>query len=103
MIDIIRNQSSGVIACVSTRSFQHRYQAQKVANNQKTNLVRCSFAALLVSLIDKATQALNYGWTYTLLGGLSGLLLLCIYVEMRMGPKWRAAREKQDSMCEQQE
>ncbi len=70
---------------------------------RQTNLVRCSFAALLVSLIDKATQALGYGWTYTLLGALCALLLSCIYVEMRMGPKWRAAREKRESMDEQQD
>ncbi|KAB5581296.1 major facilitator superfamily domain-containing protein [Coniochaeta sp. 2T2.1] len=77
MIDLVKDQSSGVIAC--------------------TNLVRCSFAALLVSLIDKATQSLGYGWTYTLLGGLSGLLLPCIYIEIRNGPKWRAARGKADT------
>ncbi|KAK0642232.1 major facilitator superfamily domain-containing protein [Cercophora newfieldiana] len=75
MIDIIRDQSSGIIAC--------------------TNLVRCSLAALLVSLIDKATQELGHGWTYTLLGGLSALLLSCIYVEIKMGPRWRLAREKE--------
>ncbi|OIW32649.1 MFS general substrate transporter [Coniochaeta ligniaria NRRL 30616] len=76
MIDIIKDQSSGVIAC--------------------TNLVRCSFAALLVSLIDKATQSIGYGWTYTLLGGLSSLLLPCIYIEIRKGPKWRLSRDKVD-------
>ncbi|KAK0709295.1 major facilitator superfamily domain-containing protein, partial [Lasiosphaeria miniovina] len=72
MIDIVRDQSSGVIAC--------------------TNLVRCSLAALLVSLIDRATQRLGHGRTYTLLGGLCCLLLPCIYVEIRRGPVWRAAR-----------
>lgn len=74
MIDLIKQQSSGVIAC--------------------TNLVRCSLAAILVSLIDKATQAIGYGWTYTILGGLCSLLLVCIYVEIRKGPKWRINRVK---------
>ncbi|CAG9984186.1 unnamed protein product [Clonostachys byssicola] len=72
MIDVVRSQSSGVIAC--------------------TNLVRCSLAALLVSLIDKSTQSLEYGWTYTLLGGICALLLGLIYTEIELGPKWRKKR-----------
>ncbi|VUC31479.1 unnamed protein product [Clonostachys rosea] len=72
MIDVVRSQSSGVIAC--------------------TNLVRCSLAALLVSLIDKSTQSLEYGWTYTLLGGICTLLLGPIYTEIKLGPKWRKKR-----------
>ncbi|KAL3473161.1 major facilitator superfamily domain-containing protein [Aspergillus californicus] len=43
MIDIVRTQSSAVIAC--------------------TNLVRCSLAAILVSVIDKSTRGLGFGWT----------------------------------------
>ncbi|CAJ2508929.1 Uu.00g139550.m01.CDS01 [Anthostomella pinea] len=75
MVDIIKNQSSGVTAC--------------------TNFVRCSLAAILVSVIDKATQSrLGYGWTYTLLGGLCALLLPVLYAEIRWGPKWRMERDR---------
>ncbi|KFA72650.1 hypothetical protein S40288_03362 [Stachybotrys chartarum IBT 40288] len=74
MIDIIRDQSSGAIAC--------------------TNLVRCSLAALLVSLIDRSTRSLGHGWTYTLLGLCCGLLLLPIYAEIKLGPKWRRCRNE---------
>lgn len=63
-----------------------------VADWTQTNLIRCSLAALLVSLIDKVTQKLGYGWTYTLLGLLCSLLLVPVYVEMRLGPRWRNGR-----------
>ncbi|KAL4881661.1 major facilitator superfamily domain-containing protein [Aspergillus karnatakaensis] len=74
MIDIVRTQSSGVIAC--------------------TNLVRCSLAAILVSFIDRATRRLGFGWTYVILGCICTLLLPVIFVEIKMGPKWRAKRAK---------
>ncbi|KAL4956604.1 major facilitator superfamily domain-containing protein [Aspergillus filifer] len=76
MIDIVRAQSSGVIAC--------------------TNLVRCSLAAILVSLIDSATQKLGFGWTYIILGIICACMFPLIFVEMKMGPKWRARRARKD-------
>ncbi|KAL5342095.1 major facilitator superfamily domain-containing protein [Aspergillus crustosus] len=72
MIDIVRTQSSGVIAC--------------------TNLVRCSLAAILVSFIDRATRKLGFGWTYVILGLICALLLPLIFIEIKQGPKWRAKR-----------
>ncbi|KAI0147175.1 major facilitator superfamily domain-containing protein [Xylariaceae sp. FL1272] len=73
MIDLIKAQSSGVIAC--------------------TNFVRCSLAAILVALIDMATARLGYGWTYTLLGGFCALLLGVVYAEIHCGPTWRRKRD----------
>ncbi|KAL2418129.1 hypothetical protein ABEF95_004188 [Exophiala dermatitidis] len=73
MIDVAPGQSSGVIAC--------------------TNLMRCSLAALLVSVIDYATNALGYGWTYVLLGGISILLWPLMHIEMKYGPGWRAKQK----------
>ncbi|KAJ5902164.1 hypothetical protein N7495_002692 [Penicillium taxi] len=72
MIDIVKKQSSGVIAC--------------------TNLVRCSLAAVLVSVIDKSTDRLGYGWTYVLLAAICLLLLPLILMEMRLGPGFRRKR-----------
>ncbi|KAL4937757.1 major facilitator superfamily domain-containing protein [Aspergillus oleicola] len=72
MIDIAKAQGSGVIAC--------------------TNLVRCSLSAILVSFIDSATRRLGFGWTYVLLGAICALILPLIFVEMKMGPQWRAKR-----------
>ncbi|TQN64674.1 Itaconate transport protein [Colletotrichum shisoi] len=73
MIDILQTRSSSAAAC--------------------TNLVRCLLAALLVGLIDRMTSALRISWTYVLLGGVRALLLPLMYVEMKVGPKWRMKRD----------
>ncbi|KAL1700882.1 major facilitator superfamily domain-containing protein [Schizophyllum commune] len=73
MIDIEHSQSSSVTAC--------------------TNLARCSLAAVLTAVIDHITSAVGYGWTYVLFGGLSLLMIPLIYLEILMGPRWRARRE----------
>ncbi|KAI0018938.1 major facilitator superfamily domain-containing protein [Xylariomycetidae sp. FL0641] len=74
LIDILQSRSSGATAC--------------------TNFVRCSLGAIVVALTDKATAKLTYVWTYVLLGGICAMFLPLMYVEMRMGPKWRLKREK---------
>ncbi|KXH27035.1 hypothetical protein CSIM01_12610 [Colletotrichum simmondsii] len=73
MIDILQTRSSAATAC--------------------TNLVRCLLAALLVGLIDRMTAALRISWSYVLLGGVCALLLPLMYVEMKVGPKWRMRRD----------
>lgn len=72
-IDILQTRSSGATAC--------------------TNLVRCSLAAILISIIDRMTRAWGDGWTYTFWGGICALLLPLMLLEIKMGPKWRAKRE----------
>lgn len=59
----------------------------------QVNLVRCSLAAVLVSVIDKMTKSLGFGWAYTLLGGLCILLLPLMFLEMKIGPKCRIKRK----------
>ncbi|KAJ0158351.1 putative transporter AQR1 [Colletotrichum tanaceti] len=73
MIDILQTRSSSATAC--------------------TNLVRCLLAALLVGLIDRMTSALRISWTYVLLGGVCALLLPLMYIEIKVGPKWRMKRD----------
>ncbi|KAF6793749.1 major facilitator superfamily [Colletotrichum sojae] len=73
MIDILQSRSSAATAC--------------------TNLVRCLLAALLVGLIDRMTLALRVSWSYVLLGGVCALMLPLMYVEMKVGPKWRIRRD----------
>ncbi|OHE90448.1 hypothetical protein CORC01_14260 [Colletotrichum orchidophilum] len=73
MIDILQTRSSAATAC--------------------TNLVRCLLAALLVGLIDRMTAALRISWSYVLLGGFCALLLPLMYIEMKVGPKWRMRRD----------
>ncbi|KAH4982502.1 hypothetical protein HBH69_193590 [Parastagonospora nodorum] len=72
-IDILQSRSSGATAC--------------------TNLVRCSLAAIMISVIDRMTTAWGDGWTYTFWGGICALLLPLMFLEIKMGPRWRAKRE----------
>jgi multidrug resistance protein len=72
-IDILQSRSSGATAC--------------------TNLVRCSLAAIMISVIDRMTSAWGDGWTYTFWGGICALLLPLMLLEIKMGPRWRAKRE----------
>ncbi|CAN9226367.1 unnamed protein product [Alternaria alternata] len=75
-IDILQSRSSGATAC--------------------TNLVRCSLAAILVSIIDRQAAAWGDGWTYTFWGGICCLLLPLMLLEIKMGPVWRKKREAKE-------
>lgn len=59
--------------------------------------MRCSLAAVLVSLINRMTTRLGYGWTYVLLGAICVMLLPLMFVVMKFGPRWRRAREAKES------
>lgn len=80
-VDILQTRSSGATAC--------------------TNLVRCSLAAIMISIIDRMTTVWGDGWTYTFWGAISALLLPLMFVEMKMGPKWRMKREREATEKEQ--
>ncbi|KAF9889833.1 hypothetical protein FE257_006923 [Aspergillus nanangensis] len=80
LIVLVGCYSSGVIAC--------------------TNLVRCSLAAILVSVIDRLTRRLGFGWTYSILGGICALLLPLIYAEIKLGPRWRGRRRLGETSLE---
>ncbi|KAJ9139138.1 Major facilitator superfamily transporter multidrug resistance [Pleurostoma richardsiae] len=73
MIDVLQTRSSSATAC--------------------TNLVRCLLAAVLVSVINRMTTRLHPSWSYVLLGGICALLLPLMYVEMKLGPRWRIKRD----------
>ena len=75
-IDILQSRSSGATAC--------------------TNLVRCSLAAILVSIIDRQAAAWGDGWTYTFWGGICCLLLPLMWLVIKMGPVWRKKREAKE-------
>ncbi|KAI0474909.1 major facilitator superfamily domain-containing protein [Xylariaceae sp. FL0804] len=80
MIDILQSRSSSATAC--------------------TNFVRCSLGAVVVALTDKMTARLTYVWTYVLLGGICLLCFPLMYVEMKIGPRWRLMREKLEEEAE---
>jgi multidrug resistance protein len=82
-IDILQSRSSGATAC--------------------TNLVRCSLAAIMISIIDRMTSAWGDGWTYTFWGGICALLLPLMLIEIRMGPRWRAKREAAEKVAAEKE
>jgi len=73
MIDILPSHGSSITAC--------------------TNLIRCSLAAVLVSVIDRITTVMGYGWAYILLGGICLALLPLMLLEIKIGPKYRRKRQ----------
>ncbi|KAG4421615.1 hypothetical protein IFR04_005234 [Cadophora malorum] len=73
MIDILPSYGSSITAC--------------------TNLIRCSLAAVLVSVIDRITTVMGYGWAYILLGGICLALLPLMLLEIKIGPKYRRKRQ----------
>ncbi|KAH6710702.1 major facilitator superfamily domain-containing protein [Leptodontidium sp. MPI-SDFR-AT-0119] len=73
MIDILPSHGSSITAC--------------------TNLIRCSLAAVLVSVIDRMTNVMGYGWAYILLGGICLALLPLMLFEIKFGPKYRQRRQ----------
>lgn len=73
-LDLLPKQSSSVTAC--------------------TNLVRCGLAAVLVSVIDIATNKLGFGVTYTILGSACVLLAPLMYLEMYVGERFRRKRRE---------
>ncbi|CAK7221580.1 multidrug transporter [Sporothrix bragantina] len=73
MIDVLQSRSSSATAC--------------------TNLVRCLLATVLVAVIDKMTTTMSYQWTYVFWGLISASMLILMYVEIKIGSKWRRARE----------
>ncbi|KAI0652010.1 MFS general substrate transporter [Trametes meyenii] len=64
------------------------------------NLVRCSFGAVCVSVIDLILKALGTGWTYVLLSGICVVFSPIYYVLMRYGPVWRAKRRARRQAAE---
>ncbi|KAL4241760.1 MFS transporter superfamily protein [Abortiporus biennis] len=72
LIDLLPSQGSSITAC--------------------NNLARCSFGAALVSVIQLILNAIGRGWTYVVLGALCVVVSPIMFIIMRMGPRWRAAR-----------
>lgn len=56
----------------------------------QNNLVRCSFGAVCVSIINILVDAIGVVWTFVVLCAPSILAAPVMLVIMRMGPKWRA-------------
>jgi len=72
LVDLAPEMSSSITAC--------------------NNLVRCTFGAACVSVINLMLTALGTGWTYVLLSGLCVMVFPIVPLVMSKGPKWRAQR-----------
>jgi MFS family permease len=60
------------------------------------NLVRCLLGAGATALILPMTNAMGWGWAYTLIGFIYLLLSPILWVVIRWGPGWRKARRDVD-------
>jgi hypothetical protein len=58
--------------------------------------VRCLLAAVFVSVIERMEGKLGVGWTYTFWAAVCALLLPLMFLEIRMGPRWRGKREARE-------
>jgi len=72
MIDLMPRQSSTITAC--------------------NNLIRCTFSAVIVSVIQIIIDHIGTGWTYVLLSGLSAAAIPLLYLAMKIGPSSREKR-----------
>ncbi|KDQ50724.1 hypothetical protein JAAARDRAFT_74054 [Jaapia argillacea MUCL 33604] len=76
LVDLAPGQSSTVTAC--------------------NNIVRCACSAALVSIVDLLVNAIGTGWTFVVFGGMIALITPVLYLEMKMGPVWRARRKARE-------
>ncbi len=58
------------------------------------NIIRGTFAAVGVSIIQILLDHIGVGWTFTLLAGLCGTASPLLWVELRRGMGWRQIRDK---------
>ncbi|KAJ3556518.1 hypothetical protein NM688_g1983 [Phlebia brevispora] len=83
IVDLVPSQGSSITAC--------------------NNLVRCSFGAVCVSVINLIINAIGVGWTYVLLAGLCVLVGPIMFIIIRMGPKWRAKERERQAAARRKE
>lgn len=64
----------------------HRTPAAAQASS---NIVRCGFAAIVVSFLQDMIEAIGIGWTFTLMGGLCLVAVGLFVVDYHWGTPWR--------------
>ncbi|KAG2145342.1 major facilitator superfamily domain-containing protein [Suillus bovinus] len=77
LIDLLPSQGSSITAC--------------------NNLVRCSFGALMVSVVDLIVNAIGPGWTYLLFAGICLACSPMIWLAIWIGPRCRAKRRARNT------
>ena len=81
------------LSLVSTAARPSDYSLQN-------NLVRCSFGAGAVSVVDLMLKRLGTGWTYVLLSGICIVFSPAYFILMHYGPTWRAKRRARRQAAE---
>ncbi|KAH7018160.1 major facilitator superfamily domain-containing protein [Microdochium trichocladiopsis] len=75
MIDILQSRSSSATACI--------------------NCTRCLLGAMMVGVTERmVSSVLGYTWAYLLLAGICLLCIPLMYLEMKIGPRFRIPRDK---------
>ncbi|KAJ4164824.1 hypothetical protein LMH87_006480 [Akanthomyces muscarius] len=78
----------------------HRHPA---AAQAASNIIRCAFAAIMVSFLDRMIHTFRIGWTFSFMGGLCILVVALFAVDFHFGARWRqhllseASKAAQDS------
>ncbi|KAI1322512.1 multidrug resistance protein [Xylariaceae sp. FL0255] len=62
------------------------------AAQASSNIVRCTFAAVLVAFLQQLVDAITIGGTFTLMGGLCIVATLLFLVDFEKGTSWRRKR-----------
>lgn len=52
--------------------------------------------AIVVALTDRMVSKLGYIGTYSLLAGICACMIPVMFIQMKVGPKWRIPRDKLD-------
>jgi len=64
----------------------HRTPAAAQASS---NIVRCSFAAIIVAFLQRLLDAWGVGWTFTFLAGLCIIVMGLFLIDYHNGMRWR--------------
>lgn len=71
------------------REFQDEPAILHFDTTYQNNIVRCTFSAVLVSVIEPVINAIGVGWTFVIVAGLSFISIPCMFFVMWRGPLLR--------------
>lgn len=96
LVDLLPDQSGAVTACVCFLPFSSVLLRIQFMNARffhvQNNLVRCSFGAVCVSVVDLIIKAVGVGWTYVILAATCVAVAPIMFIVLRVGPRCRARR-----------
>jgi hypothetical protein len=102
LVDLLPNRGSSVTAAVRALICHYR-DASPNHKKHQNNLVRCSFGAAMVSVIEIIIRSVGQGWTFTILGALNVAATPLLLLQLHMGPKWRRRRWQREFEAKERE